>query len=232
MLHPSEGLDRGPTTERKKKKRRKQPSTLRDLNPRPHEMFVLPLCYNRFPDSSWVTFFPSNRALNSAILAQMACPGIFFFHLQSFLTPMQRTGFEPTSQELHQTGTFGRPTDWATRPRWVELVILRGTWLRTHYWEEPTTQIEVEIDLLRVALLVPRLVGVADGDVVGLAVLVRSHGLEKNGGTGSNTAFNLLLKAHCFVLYIGTIGLIKQIISRDILHSDCSHKHAHLKTSF
>ena len=48
------------------------------------------------------------------------------------------------------------------------------------------------MDLLRVALLVPRLVGVADGDVVGLAVLVRSHGLEKTGGTGSNTALILL----------------------------------------
>ena len=65
---------------------------------------------------------------------------------------------------------------------------------------EPTTRIEVEIDLLGVALLVPRLVGVADGDVVGLAVLVRSHGLEKTGGTGSNTALNLLLKATCCAL--------------------------------
>ena len=31
---------------------------------------------------------------------------VFFFHLQLFLTPMLRPGFEPTSEELHQTGTF------------------------------------------------------------------------------------------------------------------------------
>ena len=50
------------------------------------------------------TFLFLNRALYSAILTQTACLG--FFHLHSFLTPVSQPGFEPTSVELHQTGTF------------------------------------------------------------------------------------------------------------------------------
>ena len=50
------------------------------------------------------TFLFLNRALYSAILTQTACLG--FFHLHSFLTPVSQPGFEPTSVELHQTGSF------------------------------------------------------------------------------------------------------------------------------
>ena len=74
------------------------------------------------------------------------------------------------------------------------------------------------MDLLRVALLVPRLVGVADGDVVGLAVLVRSHGLEKNGGTGSNTATakRKFLFKHSFLSVLFIIFIYVKIVKRQL----------------